>query len=582
MTSALFGEEDVRAAYRFLAHAGHGVTELRVISPDHGVVGIGFFDAEEPFVEACASVNGTANIYVGIQPRPRHFLDAAPNRIEHLRSGAHDRDIERLTALVVDIDPVRPKDVASTDEELARAVSRAGELAAWIESKGFGRPVRNMSGNGCHLWFALPPLEITAQNRDEVTSRLKAFEARLRQKFAAEDVKIDSIYNLSRIIKVIGTLSVKGTDTADRPRRLSRSLDPFVRREDQKLLDAILTMPLPAAAAPAADDAPAQPVAIGAELGPWVHALVASNTRLTALFEGRGKTAIGPDGRRLDTSSSGYDFSLALALAQKGVSDPAELATALWHRPDGAARAKGEAYVLRTVERALKLARTIAGGKGGSAGADGEAGGDIDFVVERIVIRDSQPPIYHLHIGEQVLILGIDDLISPRRFKKRFVERLRRVPRLPGDKAQMSWDDYVNLWLASAEVEHQPPEASARELRKEEIAAIIDNLGEAESTEDLDRGKAIRVHDRRGFKTRTVLRAIRESGPGEIGSHELCDLLRDLGCESRLARLDGRRVRVWVAPAAWPQADEADGSDEDLPDPAPDEPPEEREPGAEG
>ena len=49
----------------------------------------------------------------------------------------------------------------------------------------------------------------------------------------------DSIYNFSRIIKVIGTLSVKGDDTPERPHRLSCSIDPFERREDAALLEAL-------------------------------------------------------------------------------------------------------------------------------------------------------------------------------------------------------------------------------------------------------------------------------------------------------------------------------------------------------
>ena len=36
--------EVIRATYRWLAHADHGVSEVRVIRPGKGIVGIGFFD----------------------------------------------------------------------------------------------------------------------------------------------------------------------------------------------------------------------------------------------------------------------------------------------------------------------------------------------------------------------------------------------------------------------------------------------------------------------------------------------------------------------------------------------------------
>lgn len=129
-------EADIRATRRFLAHEGHGVT------------GIGYFDDEDAFVAACAKASGTSNVYVGIQPRPARFLAQAPNRLAHLRTGAHDQDIEQVTAIVMDLDPVRPKDKASTEEEMAQAIAEATRLADWLAAKGMVRPVRVMSGNG--------------------------------------------------------------------------------------------------------------------------------------------------------------------------------------------------------------------------------------------------------------------------------------------------------------------------------------------------------------------------------------------------------------------------------------------------
>ena len=48
------------------------------------------------------------------------------------------------------------------------------------------------------------------------------------------------MYDLPRIVKVIGTLSVKGENTAERPWRLSYFIDEPKRMEDEKLLKAIL------------------------------------------------------------------------------------------------------------------------------------------------------------------------------------------------------------------------------------------------------------------------------------------------------------------------------------------------------
>ncbi|ACY13567.1 hypothetical protein Hoch_0964 [Haliangium ochraceum DSM 14365] len=320
---------------------------------------IGYFDSEESFVRACAEASGTGQVYVGIQPRPVALLAQANNELRRLKHGARDDEIETLTALVIDIDPVRPKDTASTEAELDRAIACGDRISDWLVRSGFERPVRNMSGNGCQLWFAVPAFRIMPLRRDHMRNRLKAFEARIREKFQGDGVAIDSIYNFSRIIKVIGTLSVKGEPTAERPHRLSRSLDPFRRREDAVLLESLLLMPLEERASSAsvmshATKAPA--FAIAPQISSRVRGLLDTKVRLRALFEGRGKTAIGLNGKPLDTSSSGYDFSVAFKLALLGVIDPNELATALWHRPDGHARAKGEAYIRRTAQEALEAA----------------------------------------------------------------------------------------------------------------------------------------------------------------------------------------------------------------------------------
>ena len=86
--------EAIRAAYRWLAHGEHGVSEVRVIRPGKGIVGIGFFDDEEAFVRECVRTNAIGNVYVGIQPRPRRLFDAAPNVVRPLKTGAGRKDIE--------------------------------------------------------------------------------------------------------------------------------------------------------------------------------------------------------------------------------------------------------------------------------------------------------------------------------------------------------------------------------------------------------------------------------------------------------------------------------------------------------
>ncbi len=225
----------IRATYRWLAHAPHGVSEVRVIRPGGGIVGIGFFDDEEAFVRECVRTNAAGNVYAGIQPRPRRLLELAANVVRPLRTGAGRKDIEVVTATVIDLDPVRPKDTASTEAELAAAIGAADAAATWCEAQGLGRPRRMMSGNGGQLWFAMPPIALTAENRDVVQANLRGFEAEVRAHVETDSIKVDSIHDLARIIKVIGTVSHKGEATSERPHRTSSPLDGFERSENAAL-----------------------------------------------------------------------------------------------------------------------------------------------------------------------------------------------------------------------------------------------------------------------------------------------------------------------------------------------------------
>jgi hypothetical protein len=236
-----------------------------------------------------------------------------------------------------------------------------------------------MSGNGSQLWAALPPYEVTDRNRQKITANLKAFEAAIRSQFNGDGVAIDSIYNLSRIIKVIGTRSIKGKNTRERPHRVSASLNGFERLEDAKLLDAICAMSAPVEKTPGRKRKGRKETALGGAISDRVLRVLSSSPRARALFEGRGKTELGDDGKPLDQSSSGYDFSLVLYLVNKGVTDSSELATVLFHRPDGRARQKGQSYIERTVTRALER-----------AGVTGVQSRDQDGSLPNILVSDRE------------------------------------------------------------------------------------------------------------------------------------------------------------------------------------------------
>src|SRR5690606_749949 len=203
---------------------------------------------EEAFVRECVRTNAVGNVYVGIQPRPRRLLELAPNVVRPLKTGAGRKDIEVITATVIDLDPVRPKDTASTEAELALAMAAADDAIAWCESEGLVRPRLMMSGNGAQLWFALPPTSLEGERRERLQAGLKAFEAQVRDRVQTDAVHVDSIHDVARIIKVIGTVSHKGDGLGERPHRVSAALAGFKRVEDEGLLARLDVEPVPTAA----------------------------------------------------------------------------------------------------------------------------------------------------------------------------------------------------------------------------------------------------------------------------------------------------------------------------------------------
>jgi len=138
-------------------------------------------------------------------------------------------------------DPVREPDTPSTKNELDAAIRLSETIAGWFEETGYVRPWIAVTGNGCCLYFFLPSKRINDGNRLRMTKRIVNFERWVRSNFKTEMEKhncnIDSMYDLPRIVRVIGTYNIKGKNTTNRPWRLSYWLHKKTQRAvDQRLL----------------------------------------------------------------------------------------------------------------------------------------------------------------------------------------------------------------------------------------------------------------------------------------------------------------------------------------------------------
>ena len=140
-------------------------------------------------------------------------------RDDFCSGSAKDTDIEHRDWLLIDIDRAEPAKCPATDEEINAAVELGDRVEEFMTRKGWEEPLRIMSGNGCHLYYRLNAL----QNDDQSKVLLKSLICGLGDKFDNNVVKIDrSVFNASRITKVVGTTAFKGQSSKDRPYRKAR------------------------------------------------------------------------------------------------------------------------------------------------------------------------------------------------------------------------------------------------------------------------------------------------------------------------------------------------------------------------
>jgi hypothetical protein len=186
----------------------------------------GWFDDASAAAIAIATLDvlQPPGIYVTLNPCSPTLLARATNRIDsRARATTTDADITCRRWILIDIDPPRPSNVSSTDEEMQAALELARTLRGELADSGWPVPLFGMSGNGAYLLFRqdLPnDARSAALHRDVLRA--------IAQRFDSIDAKIDcSTFNAARIAKVLGTVARKGDyfigtpDNPSRPHRMS-------------------------------------------------------------------------------------------------------------------------------------------------------------------------------------------------------------------------------------------------------------------------------------------------------------------------------------------------------------------------
>jgi hypothetical protein len=218
--AASLNADQIAAQLALFIHADQ-YTEMRARADD-GRVFAGWYDGRHlrDLARAALGMHRTCRA-VQFVPNPivPEVAKRRLNTVLNVRPGTisltHDADILEQRYLLIDLDPVRAtggQHEPTTDAELAAAREVATAVEADMIGRGWARPVWMMSGNGIHLVY-----RTEGQEGD-----LRGLLDDLDRRFSSDRVKIDTnTGNPSRMLKVPGTLSRKGTASPDRPHRLA-------------------------------------------------------------------------------------------------------------------------------------------------------------------------------------------------------------------------------------------------------------------------------------------------------------------------------------------------------------------------
>ncbi|QYZ78646.1 hypothetical protein E2N92_04010 [Methanofollis formosanus] len=267
----------IAAALAALFPAG-GVVEVRALADrfTHS----GYFDDFAKLANAAEALDADPEVkgtYVTLNVVDPALLARRANRVKMRLTRSDpttaDADILRRRWLPIDLDPVRPSGVSSTDEEHAAALQRAETIARWLAEQGFSDPIMADSGNGAHLLY-----RIDLANDEAAAALVKRVLVTLDALFSDDAVTVDTAnFNAARIWKLYGTTSRKGDHTPARPHRRAKILSV----PEKTNIITIEVLQKVAGRLPIEAPPPAPKNGTPLELGAWLrdHGLGVRNTR---------------------------------------------------------------------------------------------------------------------------------------------------------------------------------------------------------------------------------------------------------------------------------------------------------------
>lgn len=213
-----FDEQEVRKTMA-LMRAEDNLVEIRIIT--NGKISSGYFTSADVLLQELAKQDlSHSQVYMTINKiNPACYSREQKDCFKYGKiTTTSDNDIVGYSFLMIDIDPTRPSETSSSNEELMLARKLGNKIFVFLQNIGFENPLTAYSGNGIHLMYKIR-LKNDKTNKELVQKCLKTLD----MLFSTEECKVDlTTFNPARISKLYGVVARKGTNTEERPHRMSK------------------------------------------------------------------------------------------------------------------------------------------------------------------------------------------------------------------------------------------------------------------------------------------------------------------------------------------------------------------------
>lgn len=184
-------EAQIRYQHALLRHEGFStIVHCQKVGETSGIVDRKLVTGVDAVLQFAAEQNGRGNVFISRNPRS----------LVGEKLGA-------ITSFSFDIDPDREKGTAATKEQRQAALSVARRILAALP----GGALLD-SGNGYQIFYTWAPF-VGEETSYEMFAKKAALWSKQYERFAVgTGCTLDRIHDNSRLVKLAGTLSVKGTE----------------------------------------------------------------------------------------------------------------------------------------------------------------------------------------------------------------------------------------------------------------------------------------------------------------------------------------------------------------------------------